>query len=240
MQNILIVVPSSPSGPTSALAETLRSAGYGVVRRVLDDGDADAVETLCALFAGRPPDLLVCDLSAARDCLPLRHLRALLRQTWGDDFRLPPILSLMNAAHLTQQDWPAYTDDFLLAPYAPSELTARVTLLLFQQRHVRTDETLHFADVVVDLATGAARAHGDTEVLPLTPREYDLLRFLVTHRGKFFARDRLLDLVWGVGFEGGERTVDIHVRRLRVKLPPGVAGRLETRRGIGYGLRTGD
>ena len=74
-------------------------------------------------------------------------------------------------------------------------------------------------------------------ILPLTPREFDLLRFLSLHRGKFFARDRLLDMVWGVDFEGGERTVDIHIRRLRAKMPPESAGLLETRRGIGYGLR---
>ena len=75
-------------------------------------------------------------------------------------------------------------------------------------------------------------------MLPRTPREYELLRFLALHRGKFFARDRLLDLVWGVGFEGGERTVDIHVRRLRAKMPPLAAALLETRRGLGYGLRS--
>jgi DNA-binding response OmpR family regulator len=72
--------------------------------------------------------------------------------------------------------------------------------------------------------------------LPLTPREYDPLAFLVTHRGKFFGRDRLLDLVWGIHFEGGERTVDIHIRRLRAKLPPQTADRLQTRCGTGYGF----
>jgi DNA-binding response OmpR family regulator len=68
------------------------------------------------------------------------------------------------------------------------------------------------------------------------PREYDPLAFLVTHRGKFFGRDRLLDLVWGIHFEGGERTVDIHIRRLRAKLPPQTADRLQTRCGTGYGF----
>ena len=91
------------------------------------------------------------------------------------------------------------------------------------------------ADLTPDL--GCVR---DTEsrLLPLTPREYDLLRFLSLYRGKFFARDRLLDMVWGVDFEGGERTVDIHVRRLRAKMPSQAAHLLETRRGIGYGLRS--
>jgi hypothetical protein len=56
-------------------------------------------------------------------------------------------------------------------------------------------------------------------------------------RGKFFARDRLLDLVWGLDFDGGERTLDIHVTRLRAKLPPDAAAFLDTRRGVGYGFR---
>ena len=59
----------------------------------------------------------------------------------------------------------------------------------------------------------------------------------MTHRGKFFARDRLLDLVWGLDFEGGERTVDIHIRRIRAKLPPLATEMLITRRGVGYGFQ---
>ncbi|HLY64319.1 MAG TPA: helix-turn-helix domain-containing protein [Chloroflexota bacterium] len=57
------------------------------------------------------------------------------------------------------------------------------------------------------------------------------------HRGKLFPRDRLLDMVWGLDFEGSGRTVDIHIRRLRAKLPPKTAALLETHRGIGYGFR---
>ena len=91
--------------------------------------------------------------------------------------------------------------------------------------------------MTLELSAGCARDAAGL-LLPLTPREYELLRFLALHRGKFFARDRLLDLVWGVGFEGGERTVDIHIRRLRAKMPPLAAALLETRRGLGYGLRS--
>ena len=92
-----------------------------------------------------------------------------------------------------------------------------------------------FADVVLDLQTATARNHrGDT--LPLTHREFELLHFLCRHRGKFFDRDRLLTHVWGVDFIGSDRTVDIHVCRLRSKLPSHAASLLETRRGLGYGF----
>lgn len=240
MQNVLILAPAGAGTPGAALVGPLTSAGYDVVRSAMDGCDASANASLCRAFGGRPPDVLLADLSEASDCLALRHLRRLLRLTWGDDFTPPPTLALLRPRHLEQPDWPALADDFLIPPYCPTETLARVSLLLFRRRYVRDNDTLRFADVVIDLAGSLARTSGSDSVLPLTPREFELLRFLVTHRGKFFARDRLLDLVWGIHFEGGERTVDIHVRRLRAKLPPTTAGLLETRRGVGYGLRSPD
>lgn len=237
MQNVLILAPPGQGTPGASLVRPLAAAGYDVARSAMEDRGADAADALERAFAGRPPDVLLADLSAAPDCLPLRHLRRVLRQTWGDDFTPPPTLALLQPRHLGQPDWPALADDFLIPPYSPDEALARMSLLLFRRRHVRDNDTLRFADVLIDLSSRLAHAVGGDAVLPLTPREFELLRFLVTHRGKFFARDRLLDLVWGVHFEGGERTVDIHVRRLRAKLPPQTANLLETRRGVGYGLR---
>lgn len=240
MQNVLILAPPGTGTPGGSLAGPLKAAGYDVARSAMEDRETGATDALCLAFAGRPPDVLLADLSDAPDCLPLRHLRRLLRQTWGDDFMAPPTLALLRPRHLGQPDWPALADDFLIPPYSPDETLARVSLLLFRRRHVQGNDTLRFVDTVIDLAGSLARDAGSDAVLPLTPREFELLRFLVTHRGKFFARDRLLDLVWGVHFEGGERTVDIHVRRLRAKLPPQTAHLLETRRGVGYGLRSPD
>ena len=187
------------------------------------------------MFAGRPPDLLLADLSQAADYLPLICLRRLLVQCWGEEMPRLPCLALFEPRHLQLPDWPTQIDDFLLPPYAPAEALARLALLLFRHRYVRDASMVSFTGVTLDLAENLVR---DTEgnALPLTPREFELLRFLVTHQGKFFGRDRLLDLVWGVDYEGGERTVDIHVRRLRAKLPPESSALLQTRRGGGYGL----
>ncbi len=235
MFSILLVAPSEHSPPLLPLKAALAQAGYPVAWADLDGTD-DALEQLCAAFDGRPPDLLLADLSAAADCLPLRHAARLLQAAWGDDLPLPPRLALLAPRHLTQPDWPAYTDDFLLPPYPPAEMLARVSLLGFRKRQIQTGDRLLLPGLVLELSSGCARDDGG-RMLPLTPREYELLRFLTLHRGKFFARDRLLDLVWGVDFEGGERTVDIHIRRLRAKLPAQAAALLETRRGGGYGLR---
>ena len=219
----------------TALTSALRQAGYATGHTALGSR-TDAQESLYAAFEGRPPDVLLADLSAAADCLPLRHAARLLQATWGEDVPLPVRLALLTPRHLSQPDWPAYLDDFLLPPYAPSEMLARLSLLSFRKRQVQTGDRLLVEDLVLELSSGCARDQNGQ--LPLTPREYELLRFLALHRGKFFARDRLLDLVWGVDFEGGERTVDIHVLRLRAKMPPLAASLLETRRGIGYGLRS--
>nr|CAA9219496.1 hypothetical protein AVDCRST_MAG63-405 [uncultured Armatimonadetes bacterium] len=235
MQNVLVVAPTPEGGPLASLGRVLAAEGYAVARAVLDGCPEDAV-FLCRAFAGRPPDVLLIDVSSAPDCLPLRHVGRLLRHAWGEDAPTPLRLALLASRHLPQPDWPAFVDDFLLPPYTPGEALARITLLLFRKRHLRSADTLTFPGVTLDL-TGGRAADNAGRPLPLTPREFELLRFLLHHRGKFFARDRLLDLVWGLDFEGGERTVDIHVRRLRAKLPPETADLLETRRGVGYGFR---
>lgn len=235
MPNVLVIVPTiAKEGPTPPLLSSLKAAGYAVVCAALERG-TDSMDLLQTVFEGRPPDILLVDLSEAYGCLPLQHVRRLLRQVWGEDVPSPLSLALLASSHLSQSDWTPHVDDFLLSPYAPAELIARLALLRFRRRHVPADKLLRFADVIVDLDSKRALDSHHCP-LPLTPREYDLLEFLVTHRGKFFGRDRLLDLVWGVHFDGGERTVDIHIRRLRAKLPPLTADCLQTRRGTGYGL----
>jgi two-component system alkaline phosphatase synthesis response regulator PhoP len=191
---------------------------------------------LCAAFSGRQPDVVIIDAENAADALPLRHARRLLVNAWGDDAPVPPCFALLGPQHMGQPDWVAFVDDFALPPFSPREAAARVALLLFRKRFLTATDCLEFAGLKVDLAAGSVVAQGCDRPLALTPREYELLRFLLVHRGKFFARERLLDMVWGLDFAGGERTVDIHVRRLRAKLPASVADRLETRRNIGYGF----
>ena len=236
MLPVLFLAPSCSAGPVPALMAALRQAGHAVEWSALDGGP-DSPDVLWAMFGGRPPEVLVADLTHSPDCLPLRHAGRLLQSEWGDALPSPVRLALFTPRHLAQPDWPAYTDDFLLPPYEPLELLARLSLASFRKLHIGSGDLLLLADLVLDLAAGCAR---DSSGLPLTltPREFELLRFLSLHRGKFFARDRLLDMVWGVEFGGGERTVDIHIRRLRAKMPPQAASLLETRRGLGYGIRT--
>src|SRR5579871_3912104 len=236
MLKVLLITPTPRASAADRLACSLQAAGYAVERTALDGASKDMEAALLRAFSERPPDLLFADLSTTPSCLPLLQARRLLRQTWGEDMPQPPCLALFAFQHLALPDWQAHTDDFLLPPYDPSEVLARLALLLFRKRHIEAQNRLVFADLTLDL-TSLLAFDKEGKILALTPREFEFLQFLVTHRGKFFSRTRLLDLVWGLDFEGGERTVDIHVRRLRAKLPPRTAALLETRRGVGYGFR---
>ncbi len=237
MQNLLLFEDMDGAAESAELVTSLRSTNYRVVRTLLCVSACEAMETLLGAFGGRPPDLLLADLRSAADCQPLERARSIIRDIWGDDVPMPLMLALLGSHHLDTRDWPALVDDFLLAPVSGKEVLARIDLLLFRTRNVRKRSTVVVGEATIDLMAGLVLSP-NRQALCLTPREYDLLRFLATHKGKFFRRERLLDLVWGVHYEGGERTVDIHVRRLRAKLPPRAAALLETRRGLGYGFRS--
>lgn len=109
-------------------------------------------------------------------------------------------------------------DDYVSKPFSPNELVARARALL--RRVHRTDQeesTLRLGPLVMDLSKHTVLSN-DREV-KLTAKEFMLLRYLLQHRGRVLSRDLLLGDVWGYRYTGGTRTVDVHIRRLREKLP---------------------
>ena len=125
-------------------------------------------------------------------------------------------------------------DDFTLYPYVPAELYFRIRTAQWQRSEFNAPERIKIGRMVVDLAAHEVRVDG--ALVALTQQEFALLRFLCGHRGRVFSRDQLLQQVWGVAHYGSSRTVDIHVRRLRMKLGSAVQD-LETVRGVGYKMR---
>ncbi len=134
-------------------------------------------------------------------------------------------------------------DDYLIKPFSMRELLARIKAQLRRVRLLREEfasetptsaQQMHFADLTLDLERHEAYLRG--EPLALKPKEYELLVYLAQHRGRALSRDRLLEEVWGWDFNGGSRTVDVHVRWLREKLEvdPADPVRLVTVRGAGY------
>jgi DNA-binding response OmpR family regulator len=126
-------------------------------------------------------------------------------------------------------------DDYVPKPFSPQELVARVRALARRARPAEEPppQTLEADGIVMDL-TRHTVSHAGRDV-KLTAKEFLLLRYLMEHRGRVLSRDVLLTDVWGYQYTGGTRTVDVHVRRLREKLPP-LVDTLVTVKQFGYKL----
>jgi DNA-binding response OmpR family regulator len=124
-------------------------------------------------------------------------------------------------------------DDYVTKPFSPKELTARVTALLRRAGRATTSAPLRYGPIVIDVERHHVTLDG--EDVRLTAKEFLLLQYLVQHKGRVLSRDLLLSDVWGYHYTGGTRTVDVHIRRLREKLPP-LSDGIETIKQFGYKL----
>lgn len=122
--------------------------------------------------------------------------------------------------------------DFVMRGSSPQECSVRITQLLWPGNESSSSDYLAIDAMTINLATYQVKVNG--EPLDFTYLEYALLAFLITHPGRTYSRDALLQRVWGFDYYGGSRTVDVHVRRIRAKLGPELAQHLETIRGVGY------
>ncbi len=203
----------------------LRKAGYRTAAA------ATGAECLARVAEGRP-DLVILDIMLP-DTDGLTLCRVLRRDTavpviflTARDDEVDRVLGLELGA-----------DDYVTKPFSPRELVARVRAVLRRAGEngaPRSPEALTAGDLVVDLARHEARRAG--RPVPLTPKEFELLAFLVRHAGQALSRDRLLDSVWGADYFGDVRIVDVHVRHLREKIEADPANPvyIKTVRGVGY------
>ena len=125
-------------------------------------------------------------------------------------------------------------DDYITKPFSPGELTARITALLRRtQRASAPATTLRYGPLVIDVDRHVVRVDGNE--IRLTAKEFLLMQYLIEHRGRVLSRDLLLTDVWGYQYTGGTRTVDVHIRRLREKIPA-LADSIVTVKQFGYRL----
>lgn len=122
--------------------------------------------------------------------------------------------------------------DFAVRGASSEELAARVRTLLWPGEEASQSDLVRIDDLSLNLAT--YQAYIGSEPIDFTYLEYALFAFLVTHPNRTYNRETLLRRVWGTDYFGGARTVDVHVRRVRAKLGPELARRLETVRNVGY------
>ena len=124
-------------------------------------------------------------------------------------------------------------EDYVTKPFSPRELTARIKVILRRLAPHATEDVVSCGDLLLDPSSHRVRV-GSNDV-HLGPTEFKLLHFFMTHQDKVYSRPRLLDRIWGTNVFIEERTVDVHIRRLRKVLEPhGVAETVQTVRGAGY------
>ena len=222
MSEATVVVVEDDQNIADLVELYLRQEGFRVVQAPTGQRGIDAVRdqrpTMVILDVGLPggmDGLEVCRRLRRASDVPILMLTA-------RDGEVDRVLGLELGA-----------DDYVTKPFAPRELVARVKAILRRTRGPARDEDILLAGhVEVDVRRREARRGG--EAVPLATREFDLLRFLAENTGLALTRQQILDGVWGPGWYGDERTVDVHVRQLRKKLGPGLP--LATVWGVGYRL----
>lgn len=210
------------------LKYNLVKAGHEV--RVAIDGET-------ALQAARQdsPDLMILDVMLPKVdgfevCRTLRQEKVatpILMLTARDE-ELDKVIGLELGA-----------DDYLTKPFSMRELLARVKALLRRAELIQATEGASsklLREGVLEIDLDSHRAFYEDKTLHLKPKEFDLLAYLMRHRGRAFSRDQLLEQVWGYEYAGDTRTVDVHIRWLREKVErdPSRPQLIETVRGVGY------
>lgn len=224
MSRILVV--EDEAAIAELVSINLRHAGHEVaIAATADEAHRAVVDAL--------PDLVLLDWM-----LPGQSGLALVER-WRSDPRTRPLPIIMLTARAAESDrvagLDAGADDYLSKPFSNKELLARIRALLRRKQPDALDEPVQVGGLRLDPATRRV-SHGAHEI-KLGPTEFRLLHFLMTHPERVHSRSQLLDRVWGDHVFIEERTVDVHVKRLREALAPVDRARMiETSRGAGYRL----
>jgi two-component system OmpR family response regulator len=147
-----------------------------------------------------------------------------------------PILMLTVKAEISQKlkGFQVGTDDYLVKPFEPLELVARVKALL-KRYQIATSQIIRLEGLTMDRKAYQVLVKGESVTLPL--KEFELLFKLASYPGRTFSREQLIEDVWGYDFNGNDRTLDVHINRLRDRFPEGEHRfKITTIRGLGYRL----
>ena len=230
MNGSLVLVVEDETAIAELMAIHLRHAGF----RVAHCGTAE--EAMALVDQGELPALAVLDWM-----LPGKSGLQLCRQ-WRQSPRTRELPIVMVTARAEEADLvhalDSGSDDYVAKPFSPSTLVARVKAVLRRRAPHDLDEVVRVAQLKLDPASRrvfAAEPGQEERPIRLGPTEFKLLHFLMTHPERVHSRGALLDQVWGDHVFIEERTVDVHVKRLREALAPsGQSGVIETVRGAGY------
>jgi two-component system alkaline phosphatase synthesis response regulator PhoP len=143
-----------------------------------------------------------------------------------------PVIALISAETAANLDNRQEIDDFIIRPFNNAELLLRTNRLLNKTQGADSSEQIICDGLTIDLVTCEVTVDG--KKADLTFKEYELLKLMARNRGRVFTREVLLDKIWGYDYYGGDRTVDVHMRRLRSKIEDVNHTYIETVRNIGY------
>ena len=226
MSATILVVEDEPQ-VQELVAVNLEHAGHRV-RRAATAGEA------VISIREELPDVLILDWM-----LPDESGLSLTRRLREDE-RTRSLPILMLTARAMEQDkisgLEAGADDYLTKPFSPKELAARIKAVLRRRAPQLADDAVEIGGLRLDPAARRVTAGG--KIIELAPTEFRLLHFFMTHPERIYSRAQVLDYVWGDHVFIEERTVDVHIRRLRKALEPSGHDRfVDTVRGSGYGFR---
>ncbi len=207
---------------------------FHLVRAGYETIEAADCRSARQLLADERPDLALIDWMLP-DMSGLELTRMLKRDSSNEDLGI-----IMLTAKAEEYDKVAGleggADDYVTKPFAPRELLARIQAVL---RRARSSDAEVFTAGVLELDAAGHRVSASGKEVRVGPTEYRLLRFLMTHSDRVYSRTQLLDRVWGANVYVEERTVDVHVRRLRKALgETGADSYIQTVRGAGYRFST--
>ncbi|MFC5587503.1 response regulator transcription factor [Sporosarcina soli] len=220
MTNILIVDDDPHMRELVGLF--LRPAGFEIVE------SSDGVEALATLESMKA-DLVILDIM-----MPNMDGWELCREI-RKQYDIP-LLMLTAKGDTTQKvkGFELGTDDYLVKPFEPAELVVRVKALLKRYR-IAISQTVQIGGLMMDRNTYEVLVENRRVELPL--KEFELLFKLASYPGKTFSREQLIEDIWGFDYEGTDRTVDVHINRLRERFPDTTSGfKIRTIRGLGYRL----
>ena len=225
MQPYILIVEDEPD-IVELLKYNLEAADYEV--GIAHDGDEAEISV-----AERQPDAILLDwmlpgVSGIELCRRIRR---------RPETRMLPIIMLTARGEETDRlrGLDSGADDYVTKPFSPAEVIARLRAVLRRALPSTVLETLEYEDMTLDLVGHRVERAGRN--IHLGPTEFRLLRHLMEHPGRVYSREQLLDAVWGRDIEVEERTVDVHIRRLRKALNEGDAANLiRTVRSAGYAL----
>ena len=176
---------------------------------------------------GNPDGVMLMDMDEATTASQWCEVAQKMRQEMNI-----PLIALVSRERLDTFDFHNDIDDFVVKPWEASEVAARIKRILIQKGAIGSEDVIRCGDLVID--SDKCEVLLGSKSVVLTFKEYQLLRFLAANKGKALTRQALLNKVWGWDYYGGDRTVDVHIRRLRSKIEDMNHSFIETIRNIGY------